>query len=122
MARAFVIRPFDKKADSKGRQIDFEEVHRTLIQPALLEAGLTGSTTGEIIDAGNVREDMFSLILGADLVVADISLHNANVFYELGMRHALRRRHTVLIREAGFADSPPFDLLTDRTSIHAGFR
>jgi hypothetical protein len=114
MARAFVIRPFDKKADSKGRQIDFEEVHRTLIQPALLEAGLTGSTTGEIIDAGNVREDMFSLILGADLVVADISLHNANVFYELGMRHALRRRHTVLIREAGSADSPPFDLLTDR--------
>ena len=55
-------------------------MHRTLIQPALLEAGLTGSTTGEIIDAGNVREDMFSLILGADLVVADISLHNANVF------------------------------------------
>ena len=30
------------------------------------------------------------------------------------MRHALRRRHTVLIREAGSADSPPFDLLTDR--------
>ena len=34
--------------------------------------------------------DMFQLLLTADLVVADISIHNANVFYELGMRHALR--------------------------------
>jgi hypothetical protein len=65
MARAFVIRPFEKKADGKGRIIDFEEVHQVLIQPALDEAGLQGSTTGEIVDAGNIREDMFSLILEA---------------------------------------------------------
>jgi hypothetical protein len=119
MARAFVIRPFGKKVDSKGREIDFEEVQRSLIDPALKDpalknANLAGSTTGEIIDAGNIREDMFSLILEADLVIADISLLNANVFYELGIRHALRRKHTVLIRDAGSADSPPFDILTDR--------
>jgi hypothetical protein len=33
---------------------------------------------------------MFSLIIQADLVVCDITAHNANVFYELGIRHALR--------------------------------
>ena len=114
MARAFVIRPFGKKKDSKDREIDFEDVHGSLIGPALEEAKLAGSTTGEIIDAGNIREDMFSLILEADLVVADISLLNANVFYELGIRHALRRKHTVLIRDRDSADSPPFDILTDR--------
>jgi hypothetical protein len=114
MARAFVIRPFGKKKDSNGREVDFEAVHAALIGPALKDAKLEGSTTGEIIDAGNIREDMFSLILEADLVVADISLLNANVFYELGIRHALRRKHTVLIRDRDAADSPPFDILTDR--------
>src|SRR5262245_14397404 len=114
MARAFVIRPFGKKKDSAGKEFDFDSVHATLIGPALAEAGLAGSTTGEIIDAGNVREDMFSLILEADLVICDITLLNANVFYELGIRHALRRRRTLLIKQSGSADSPPFDLLTDR--------
>ena len=114
MSRAFVIRPFDKKTDSKGREIDFELVHRTLIQPALDAAGLSGSTTGEIVDAGNIRQDMFGLILEADLVVADVSIHNPNVFYELGIRHALRKRSTVMIRQSGVADPSPFDLLTDR--------
>src|SRR6476661_1921473 len=96
MQRAFVIRPFGKKADAAGTSIDFEQVHERLIAPALKDAGLGGGTTGEIIDAGNVREDMFSLIIEADLVVCDITVHNANVFYELGIRHALRKRHDVL--------------------------
>ena len=69
MARAFVIRPFGKKKDSSGREIDFEQVHLQLIQPALEIAELGGGTTGEIVDAGNIREDMFELILEADLVV-----------------------------------------------------
>jgi hypothetical protein len=55
---------------------------------------------------------MFHLLLTADLVVADISIHNANVFYELGVRHALRDRRTFLLRAA--IDEVPFDLKTDR--------
>jgi hypothetical protein len=114
MARAFVIRPFGKKKDSAGKEFDFDAIHDRLLGPALAEAGLAGSTTGEIIDAGNIREDMFALILEADLVVCDVTILNANVFYELGIRHALRRRCTLLVKHAGSADSPPFDLLTDR--------
>src|SRR6185503_1988937 len=114
MQRAFVIRPFGKKADASGTAIDFEQVHEQLIAPALKDAGLGGGTTGEIIDAGNVREDMFALIIEADLVICDITVHNANVFYELGIRHALRKKHTVLIRGEGSADTTPFDLSTDR--------
>lgn len=113
-ARAFVIRPFNEKKDSAGREIDFERVHTELIDPALKAARLAGSTTGEIIEAGNIREDMFSLILEADLVICDVTIHNANVFYELGIRHSLRKKHSILIRETSSADSIPFDLLTDR--------
>jgi hypothetical protein len=73
---------------------------------------MTGRTTQEIARAGNIRADMFQLLLTADIVVADISIHNANVFYELGVRHALRDRRTLLLRAA--IDEVPFDLKTDR--------
>ena len=41
---------------------------------------------------------MFRELVLADVVVADVLVHNANVFYELGIRHAVRNRSTVLIR------------------------
>jgi len=112
--RAFVIRPFGKKKDAAGTEIDFEEVHQKLIGPALEQAGMVGGTTGDIVEPGNIREDMFALIIEADLTVCDITIHNANVFYELGIRHALRKTRTVMIKGQPCADSPPFDLLTDR--------
>jgi len=111
---AFVIRPFDKKKDSSGKELDFERVHHELIEPALAAAGLEGATTGQIVEAGNIREDMFAQILEADLVVCDVTIHNANVFYELGIRHALRKNRTVMICGKPTADRTPFDLLTDR--------
>ena len=79
VARAFVIRPFGKKTDASGRKIDFDRIHGQLIAPALEAADLGGATTGEILDSGNIREDMFALILEADLVVCDVTIHNANV-------------------------------------------
>jgi hypothetical protein len=75
--RAFVIRPFGEKTDSAGSTIDFEKVHNDLIAPALKAAGLDGGTTGASIDAGNIREDMFALIIEADLVVADVTVHTS---------------------------------------------
>jgi hypothetical protein len=114
MQRAFVIRPFGKKKDSVGAEIDFERVHSDLINPALEATGFGGGTTGEIIEAGNIREDMFALIIEADLVVCDVTVHNANVFYELGIRHALRKKRSVLIKGKPVKDDTPFDLLTDR--------
>jgi hypothetical protein len=114
MQQAFIIRAFKTKKDSAGKEVDFERIHRELIAPAIEAADLGGGTTGKIIDAGNIREDMFGLILEADLVVCDITVHNANVFYELGIRHALRKKGTVLIKGAPVADATPFDILTDR--------
>jgi len=119
MTRAFVIRPFGIKKDSSGKEIDFERVHRELIDPALQATQFSGSTTGEIVEPGNIREDMFALILEADLVMCDITIHNANVFYELGIRHALRKRRTVLIKGGPSTDSTPFDVLTDRYLAYA---
>jgi hypothetical protein len=114
VTRAFIIRPFLKKKDSSGREINFERIDEQLILPALRAAKVSGETVGEIIEAGNIRADMFGLILTADLVICDITIHNANVFYELGVRHALRKGRTILIRGTPTADGTPFDLSTDR--------
>lgn len=114
MKRVFVIRGFNTKADSKGHIVDFEKVHNELIAPALKACDLDGGTTAEVKDAGNIRADMFALILEADVVVCDITIHNANVFYELGIRHSLRKKHTILIKGEPSADTTPFDLSTDR--------
>jgi len=115
--QAFIVRPFGSKEG-----INFDRVEDLLVQPGLEQAGIAGRSTGAITEAGNIREDMFQLLLLADLVIADISIHNANVFYELGIRHSLRTRLTYLIRAKvdrpaelrTAANEVPFDLKTDR--------
>src|SRR3954464_15631493 len=104
---AFIVRPFGTKSG-----VDFDRVDRELISPALDRLQMTGRTTGEIARAGNIRADMFQLLLTADIVVADISIHNPNVFYELGVRHALRNRGAVLLRAP--LSEFPFDLAANR--------
>ena len=111
MPRVFIVRPFNVKEG-----INFETVEHLLIQPALKAAGEEGATTTNIAQAGNIREDMFRLLVTADLVIADVSIHNANVFYELGVRHGLRPRGTLLIRAA--VQEYPFDLQTDRFLLY----
>jgi hypothetical protein len=116
--RAFIIRPFGTKND-----INFDDVEQKLIDPALNRLGITGRTTMEIRRQGNIRLDMFQRLLTADLVIADISIHNANVYYELGVRHALRGKHTFMIRGRGAgikADEVPFDIKTDRYLTYDG--
>lgn len=107
--RAFIIRPF-----SAVDGIDFNQVQRELILPALEKVGLVGATTEAIVEAGNIREDMFRELIEADVVIADVSVENANVYYELGIRHALRGRVTVMIRAKSVDTRVPFDLATDR--------
>ena len=93
-------------------EVDFDAVQRRLIEPALALIGIRGKTAAADIAAGNIREDMFNRLLTADLVLADVSIHNPNVFYELGIRQAFRERHTFVLR-SDLSDYP-FDLQTDR--------
>jgi len=112
--RAFVIRPFGSKKNHEGEEIDFDVVHNELIIPALDALGLSGGTTGEFLHQGVIHEDMFREIVSADIVIADISMHNANAFYELGIRHALRDRYTIMIRADKHTDNHVFDLKPER--------
>jgi tetratricopeptide (TPR) repeat protein len=109
---AFIAMPFGTKPGHDGAPIDFDRVYAELIRPALEEAGCEVFRADEEQRAGDIRTDMFQELLVADLVVADLTLDNPNVWYELGVRHALRARGVVLMQ--GPRPNQPFDIYTDR--------
>jgi tetratricopeptide (TPR) repeat protein len=110
---AFVIMPFGRKKGGDGAVYDFNAIYKTLIMPALEEAGFEPFRADEETTSGDILTDMFQELLLADLCLCDLSIDNANVFYELGIRHAFRKRGVVHI-QAGRAYMP-FDIFNVRT-------
>lgn len=108
----FVAMPFGKKPAPDGTLIDFNAIYADLIKPACEAAGTDVFRADEELAAGDIKTDMFQELLIADLVIADLTLDNPNVWYELGVRHALRARGIVLIQ--GPRERQPFDIYTDR--------
>ena len=109
---AFVAMPFGSKLGPDGQTIDFNRVYEEYIKPALEAARLEPFRADEETRAGDIRTDMFQELLIADLVVADLTLNNPNVWYELGVRHALRARGVIIV--CGGQVTTAFDLYTDR--------
>lgn len=110
---AFVVMPFGKKKGFEGQILDFNAIYADLIKPALEDAGFEAFRADEETVSGDILTDMFQELLLADLVIADMSIDNANVFYELGVRHAFRKRGVVHI-QSGRAYMP-FDIFNVRT-------
>jgi MAP3K TRAFs-binding domain len=104
----FVLMPFGKKHDFAGTVIDFDAVYEKLIVPSIREAELEPIRADEEIVGGIIHKPMFERLILCQYAVADLTTANANVFYELGVRHALRPYSTVPV----FAEGPrlPFDV------------
>ena len=109
----FVLMPFSTKTDASGKSIDFDAVYRDLIEPAIRQAGLQALRADEELSGGIIHKAMFERLILCEYAVADLTMANANVFYELGVRHAVRPWSTVLIQ----AGEPrlPFDVNLLRT-------
>ena len=105
----FVVMPFGKKPDSGGSIINFDSVYEKVISPAVQKAGLEPIRADEEKVGGIIHKPMFERLILCDFAVADLSTANANVFYELGIRHAVRPWSTILIYADG-GTQLPFDL------------
>jgi tetratricopeptide (TPR) repeat protein len=106
----FVVMGFGKKTDFEtGRILDLDASYQNMIKPAVEAAGLRCIRADEIVHSGLIDVPMYELLLGADVVVADLSTSNKNAFYELGVRHALRPFTTIIIAEDGIKTFP-FDV------------
>jgi len=105
----FVLMPFGKKRGASGALIDFDAVYKELITPAISEAGLEPLRADEEMTGGIIHKPMFERLILCEYAVADLTTANANVFYELGVRHAVRQWSTVLLFAEG-STQLPFDV------------
>lgn len=104
----FVLMPFNRKIDSRGRSIDFDAIYNNMIVPAVSAAGLDVIRADEEQIGGTIHKPMFERLLLCEYAIADVTTANPNVYYELGIRHAMKPRSTVIIFGSG--TSLPFDI------------
>ncbi len=105
----FILMPFGKKPGAGGRTIDFDAVYREIIVPAVKLAEMEPLRADEEQDGGIIHKAMFERLILCKYAIADLTTANANVFYELGVRHAARPSATVLMFATGVGQLP-FDV------------
>ena len=111
--KCFVIMPFGPEG-SPEHETNLG-IFNDVIRAAVIKSGMVTKeecVRVDLIDKpGSIVEDIIEGLYKADIVIADLSGRNPNVFYELGARHVLRRG-TILITRS--RNDVPFHLLTDR--------
>lgn len=94
----FVVMPFGQKPDpAGGPAIDFDLIYSTALAPAIKEAGMEPIRADEERTGGIIHKPMFERLLLCDYTLADLTTANANVFYELGVRHTARPATTITL-------------------------
>ena len=111
----FVIIGFGNKtsyANGKVRVLNLDQTYQKLIKPAFDTLDIPCYRAIDLNRNGSIDELMLKQINEATIALVDISTLNANVMWELGVRHALKERHTILICESEQIDSGalPFDI------------
>ncbi len=113
----FVIMPIGDANLDRAKFELFKEIYEDIIKPAVRRS-LTDCDcirADEIKEVGSIVRDIVSQLCDADLVIADLTDKNPNVFYELGVRHVLGKP-TILISQK--MEDVPFDLRPYRTIIY----
>lgn len=121
LARCFVAMPFGLKAPA-GRskpKIDFDAIY-AVMKEAVETAGVVSHRADFSQEGGFIHKDMYEGLVLANYVIADLSLANANVAYELGLRHGANAGPTLLVaaKVPGDKDSLPFDFRPLRVAYY----
>lgn len=89
---------------------ELKEKYDNLIKEAILKArpNMEVVRADEVSVPGTMSTDIITRIMHSDFVIADVTIANPNVFYELGLRHACKAG-TIIIKEKD-SKSTPFDI------------
>lgn len=101
----FVISPIGEEGSDIRHNAD--EVLNGILKPLLKELGIQPVRSDEISDPGIITNQIMSAIKDSDIVIADLTGSNPNVFYELAFCHTIGKP-SVLIGTKG--TRPPFDI------------
>ena len=107
----FVAMPFGKKTvpgDAENREINFDSVYVSL-ERAVKGKDLECVRADYEAAGGFIHRHMFERLLVAEYVIADLSLSNPNVAYEVGVRHGASAGTTLLVCADEFVGNLPFD-------------
>jgi hypothetical protein len=108
MPTCFVAMPIKKTGTAEHEH--YRALYDEIVAPICVSAGYDVTRADDIQRAGAITRDIIVRIATADLVIADLTEINPNVFYEIGIRHSIRARGTVMILDEGQTPEVPFDL------------
>lgn len=106
----FMVMPYGKKPNQSGKGpaiVDFDALWEKALRPLIRELGYEAIRADQDLGALIILE-MIERLAVADLVIADVSIPNGNVYYEIGVRHAARDTGCVMI--AADWTKPLFDI------------
>ena len=109
-ATCFVICPIGEDGSETRRRSD--QMLRYVYEPAIGKFGYEIVRADKILKSGLITSQIINLILECDLVVADLTENNPNVYYELALRHATGKP---FIQVALKGQKIPFDIAGLRT-------
>lgn len=109
LQQCFVIAPIGEMGSPTRSRSD--QVLKYIIRPSLLELGFDAKRADELDKPGIITSQVIQHLVNAPLVVADLTERNANVFYEIAIRHAVRKP---IIQIIDWKESIPFDVAATR--------
>ena len=107
---AFVISPIGDPNSKERKRAD--QILNHVIDPIVSELGYKAVRSDKIDKPGIITSQIINHIMNDPLVIADLTGHNPNVFYELAVRHAIKKPVIQLIKRG---ERIPFDISTQRT-------
>jgi hypothetical protein len=106
----FIISPIGEEVSEIRKRAD--QVFKHILTPAAQSCGYDPIRADKISEPGIITSQVIQHIVDDPLVIADLTGMNPNVFYELAIRHAIRRP---LVQIVNKGDKIPFDVAGMRT-------
>jgi tetratricopeptide (TPR) repeat protein len=104
----FVVMPIKKDTSEEYRH--YKTLYDEWIKPIPEGKNYKVIRADDIQRSGLITQDVILGLASADLVIADLTDLNPNVFYELGVRHALRGQGTIMLLDESRTQDVPFDI------------
>jgi len=105
--KCFVEMPFEKR---------FDGIWKNVIKPTVEGCGDICLRVDDLFSIGSILKDIFTSISEADYIIADLTLPNPNVYYELGYSHALMKKVIIITQDI---HTLPFDLKHERAIVYS---
>ena len=113
LKECFLISPIGKM--NSEERMNSDKLFNHIIKPVMKELGYEPTRADTIDEPGLITTQIIQKIVNSSLVIADLSGHNPNVFYELAIRHATRKPLIQIITDGELL---PFDVSLSRTIFY----